>query len=58
MRAHVGRDGFGGMVRFLAARSPSLHPEPVLHENWLTHTSMRGIMRTVNPRDPLEIAVR
>lgn len=58
MRAHVGRGGFGVMLRFWAVRGASLHSESVLHENYLTRTSMRRIMRDVNPRNPLEIAVR
>lgn len=58
MGAYVGRGGFGVMLRFWAVRGASLHPESVLHENYLTRTSMRRIMRDVNPRNPLEIAVR
>lgn len=58
MGAYVGRGGFGVMLRFWAVRGASLHPESVLHENYLICTSMRRIMRDVNPRSPLEIAVR
>ena len=58
MRTHVGCDGFGVMARFRAARRASLPLHSVLHENYLTRTSMRRIMRDVNPRNPLEIAVR
>lgn len=58
MRAYGGRDGFGGMARFCAPPSPILPPQSVLHENYLTCTIMRRIMRDVNPRNPLEIAVR